>query len=126
MNSHDIWIVFTKSRPLPGCDIDFDDCEFYFSEAFVPTSGSGELLNTFEEILRKVRNGLLDKKFELIDVSKIIRFDQKHWEVIDDNANELIAHAREFVSIKGIVFSGFRSEEVEGETKYKHIVSNPD
>ncbi|WP_160152312.1 hypothetical protein [Microbulbifer sp. ALW1] len=126
MTSTDIWIVFTKCHPLPGCDVDFDDCEFYFSEVFVPTSDSGDLLNTFEEILGKVRNGLLDKKFELIDVSKIIRFDQKQWEVIGDSGNDVIAHAKESASINEIVFSGFRSKEIEDETQYKHIISNLD
>ncbi len=124
MTSHDIWIVFTKSRPLAGCDIDFDDCEFYFSEVFVPTSGSGKQLNTFEEIIGKVRIGLLDKKFELSGISKIIPFNREQWEMLDDNGNDVIAHVKRAESSREVVFSGFRTEEIEEETRHKKIISN--
>ncbi|MFV8781162.1 hypothetical protein ACNKU7_01955 [Microbulbifer sp. SA54] len=126
MTSTDIWIVFLKCRALPGCDIDFDDCDFYFCEAFVPSPSSADILNTLQEIVGNARNGLMDKKFELVDASKIIRFDQAQWEVIGDNGNDVAAHALEAASSQQTVFSVFRSEEVEDEVQYKHTIFNRD
>lgn len=36
MNEKYLWLIITKSRPLPDCEIDMDGCEFYFVDAFVP------------------------------------------------------------------------------------------
>lgn len=124
MGKRDIWIAFAKTRPLPGCDLNFDGCEFYFCEAYVPVDGASSPENVFKEIIGKTRNGLLDIRFELVDISKIIRFDAPQWEVISDNGNDVHEFAQSAEACEYITFSGFRSEEIEEETQYKHTISN--
>lgn len=126
MKPKDIWIVFTKSRPMPGCDLDFDGCEFYFCEAYVPVDTPTDPQIAFEEIIGKTRNELLDKKFQLVDISRIVRFDPSQWEVIGDSGNDTHQLAQSAKTSQNIVFSAFRSDEIEEETQYKHIISNLD
>lgn len=126
MKAENIWIAFTKSRPLPGCDLDLDGCEFYFCEAYIPVSVTTDPQNTFEEIIGKTRNALLDSKFELVDVSKIIRFDPHEWEVIGDTGNDVHELAKSTETSQKTILSSFRSEEVEEETQYRHAISELD
>ncbi|WP_308365372.1 MULTISPECIES: hypothetical protein [unclassified Microbulbifer] len=126
MKPKDIWIVFSKSRPLPGCDLDFDGCEFYFCEAYVPVDTPNDPQIAFEEIIGKTRNELLNKRFDLVDISMIIRFDPSQWEVIGDSGNNVHKFAKSAEASQNITFSGFRSEEIEEETRYKYTISNLD
>ncbi|ABC28322.1 hypothetical protein HCH_01464 [Hahella chejuensis KCTC 2396] len=121
-----IWIAFTKSRPLSGCSIDIDGCEFYFAEAYVPIISAEESLPNLEVIMSKVKNALLENRLELADVSALIRYEEDQWEIHSDSENDVNAFAMLARLSESIVFSGFRSEEIEKLTSYRYSISDLD
>ena len=119
MNNNDIWIIFTKSRPMDGCEIDMEGCEFYFTEVFVPAPN---LSNAIDQ----AKGLLLKNKLELSEVSKGIRYTPSEWEkdtpqnrIINDKSNSAIN-----LNIPQI--SPFRSEEIQEDMQYQHIVTELD
>ncbi|AMX01500.1 hypothetical protein [Microbulbifer thermotolerans] len=126
MKTKNIWIAFIKSRPLPNCDFDFDGGDFFFCEAYVPIYQSERPQHIFEEIIRKSKEKLQDKNLEIVDISMITRFDQSQWEVEGNSGNNPHELAKLAKESNNIVFSGFRSEEIEEETKYIHRIINLD
>lgn len=78
MAQKDIWLTITKSRPLPGCEIDMDGCEFYFVDAFVPLDknlGADSIPNA----ISKVKSALLEDKLELAEVIQCVKFLPEEW-----------------------------------------------
>ncbi|MBU6953772.1 hypothetical protein [Hahella sp. HN01] len=122
----DVWIAFTKSRPLSGCSIDVDGCEFYFAEVYVPMVSAGESPSNFEAILSKVKSELLENRLELADISALIRYEEDQWEIHSNSENDVNTFATLARLSESIVFSGFRSEEIEELTSYRYSISDLD
>ena len=120
--SNQVWIVFIKSEALDGCSIDIDGCNFYFAEAYVPVDGEEFSSTSFESILNRVKQSLLDDKLVLADISKCLRYSEDEWGSDSDmekSVHLLAASARSSGTIK---FSSFRSEEIEELCRYRHKV----
>lgn len=120
MAQSQVWILFIKSEPLAGCSIDMDGCDFYFAEAYVPVNAEELGATSFESIISRVKQSLLEDKLVLADISKFLRYTEEEWS--SDSDMEKSAHllAAEALSSGIITFSSFRSEEIEGLCRYRH------
>lgn len=125
MNNKDIWIAVTKSRPLPGCDIDMDGCEFYFADAYVAL-GEEVRATAMVSVVEKVRGALADEKLELAEVSFCARFAPEEWVDQTDSIETMHALANKAGESDGIIFSGFRSEDIQELYSYHHTVKELD
>lgn len=126
MTSKNVWIVVTKSKPLDGCEIDFDGCEFYFADAYVaiPNDVSGK--NAVMFILEKIEKTLKDERLNLADVLMIMRFSPDEWVDQTDGVDSMHDLAAKALETEGVIFSGFRSEEIQGLYKYHYSVQELD
>ncbi len=121
MDNNDVWVVFTRSKPLPGCPIDIDESKYYFSEVFVPLP-EGADWRQIAGIMVRVEQCLQESRLELIDVSKIIRYVENEWsEAVPMNAAIQALAEKSRVS-EGVEISVFRSEEIEADCRYRHAV----
>lgn len=121
MNEKYLWLTITKSRPLPGCEIDMDGCEFYFVDAFIPIDKSLGA-DSIPNAISKVKSTLLEDKLELAEVIQCMKFLHEEW-VDQTEADESLHHlaTRAFES-DDMVFGTFRSEEIQEFYHYKHTV----
>lgn len=120
--SKQVWIIFTKSEALDGCSIDFDGCNYYFAEAYVPIE-EGELGNTsIASILDQVKEALLEDKLVLMDVLKCLRYKKDEWCADSEMEKEVHKLAAEAFSSGTITFSGFRSEEIQDLCRHQHKI----
>jgi hypothetical protein len=120
MANRQVWILFTKSEPLDGCSIDMDGCDFYFAEAYVPVDAEDFGITSFESILDRVKQSLLEDKLVLTDVSKCLRYNKEEWHFDSEMEKETHALAAKALSSGSIMFSGFKSEEIEELCRYHH------
>lgn len=125
MAQKDIWLTITKSRPLPGCEIDMDGCEFYFVDAFVPLDknlGADSIPNA----ISKVKSALLEDKLELAEVIQCVKFLPEEW--IDQTETDESLHdlATKALESNDVVLGTFRSEEIQEFYHYKHFVQEAD
>lgn len=118
--SKQVWIVFTKSEPLDGCDIDMDGCDYYCAEAYVPVDSSETHTASLESLVNQVKQELLDKRLTLVDIPKCLRYNESEWD--SDSDMEKSAHllAAKALSSGAIKFSSFRPEEIEDLCRYRH------
>lgn len=125
MQQTDVWITITKSKPLPGCEIDMDGCEYYFADAFVPLepdAGATALVS----VISRVTEALLEKKLELAEVLLCAKFSAEEWLDKTESIETLHQLANKAAAEGKIVFSGFRSEEIQALYHYKHTVQEND
>lgn len=115
-----VWIVFTKSEPLDGCDIDIDGCDYYCAEAYVPIETSQIHTVSLESIVNRVKQALLDKRLTLVDISKCLRYNESEWDIDSEMEKEAHVLASKALSSESIMFSGFKSEEIEELCRYRH------
>ncbi|WLQ11798.1 hypothetical protein O5O45_18895 [Hahella aquimaris] len=92
----------------------------------MPMVSVGESLPNFEAILSKVKSELLENRLELADVSTLIRYKEDQWEIHSGSENDVNAFATLARISESIVFSGFRSEEIEALTSYRYSISDLD
>ena len=121
MNEKYLWLTITKSRPLPGCEIDMDGCEFYFVDTFVPLDknlGADSIANA----ISKVKSTLLEDKLELAEAIQCVKFLPEEWvdqTEADESLHDLATRALES---DDVVLGTFRSEEIQELYHYKHTV----
>lgn len=121
MQQTDVWITITKSKPLPGCEINMDGCEYYFADAFVPVDlnvGATAVVSA----INHVAEALLEKKLELVEVLLCAKFSAEEWVDKTESIETLHQLANKAAAEGKIVFSGFRSEEIQALYHYKHTV----
>jgi len=126
MSNKDVWVVFTKSRPLEGCDIDFDGCEFYFVDIYVPVETTPDKLVALGDITEMVRHSLEESRLELADISMLVRYENGEWKSKANSCNDVNALALQAKESSEIVFSSFRSEEIEELQAYHHSIIESD
>ena len=97
-------------------------CDFYFSEVYVPFGGQVNQVTSFENIVGKAKNALLERSLELTDVSMIIRYKKNEWEIKADSLNNVNELSERVLQSGELVISGFRSEEIEELHSYGHSV----
>ncbi|RYZ99705.1 MAG: hypothetical protein EOO68_12115, partial [Moraxellaceae bacterium] len=118
---HNTWIITTQSRPLPGCEIDMDGCEFYFADVFLPVATGGGATALIEAI-SKVKEALLVDKLELANVLLCAHFKPEEWVDQSDSAESLHELANKANETNSLVFSGFRSQEIQQLYHYTHTL----
>lgn len=125
MAQKDIWLTITKSRPLPGCEIDMDGCEFYFVDAFV-TLDKNLGADSIPNAINKVKSTLLADKLELAEVIQCVKFLPEEW--IDQTETDESLHdlATKALESNDVVLGTFRSEEIQEFYHYKHFVQEAD
>ncbi len=123
MTTKQTWITVTKSRPLEGCDIDIDGCDFYFADAYIALSeeecGSKAILT----ILDNVEKALQSDRLELVEVKMCARFFPEEWVDQTDSIDTMHSLANRALEAEDVVFSSFRSEEIQGLYQYHHTVN---
>jgi len=122
MSSKDVWIAFTKSKPLEGCRIDFDGCEFYFADIYIPIETTSDKLVVLGDITEMVRCSLEENRLELTDISMLVRYKNGEWKMNTNGPNDVNALATKAKQSSEIVFSSFRSEEIEELQTYHHSI----
>lgn len=125
MQKSNIWIAITKSRPLPGCEINMDGCEFYFADVFVPFKSSAGVI-AIVPVINAVKDALREDKLELADVLLCAQFRPEEWVDQTGPIESLHELANEAIESEAIVFSGFRSEEIQELYHYTHIAHERD
>ena len=125
MTGQSLRLVFSKSKPLPGCEIDMDGCEYYFADAFVPLEPDVGA-NAIVSAINQVKDALLEKKLELAEVLLCAKFSPGEWVDKTESIESLHELANKALKTGKIVFSGFRSEEIQDLYRYKHTVQEID
>lgn len=125
MQEKNLWITITKSRPLPACEIDMDGCEFYFADAFVPFEASAGV-ESITQVINQVKAALLDDKLDLDEVILCAKFLPEEWLDQTEAEEPLQNLALKALEAGAVVFSGFRSEEIQEMVHYKHTVQELD
>lgn len=125
MSQADVWIVFTKCEPLEGCDVDFDGCDYYFAEAYVPVASKGDLIH-LDAVISRAQAALAESQFELNEVSKCLRYMPEEWQADTPPNMEVNKYAREAAESGNVQFGGFRSEEIEELTQRRHVMTELD
>ncbi|NOY16656.1 MAG: hypothetical protein GXP23_06990 [Gammaproteobacteria bacterium] len=126
MSNKDVWIAFTKNRPLEGCGIDFDGCEFYFTDICVPIEATPDKLVALGDIIEMVKCSLEESRLELVDISMLVRYKNGEWKTNTDSFNDINALAVKAGQSGKIVLSSFRSEEIEELQTYRHSIIESD
>jgi hypothetical protein len=125
MPTSTLWLVITKSRPLPGCEIDMDGCEFYFADTLVPTEADVGATAAVSAVNR-TKDALAEKKLELAEVLVCAKFAPEEWTDQTDAIESIHDLASKALESGALVFSGFRSEEIQELYHYKHTVTEVD
>ena len=126
MKNKEVWIVFTKSKPLEGCSIDFDGCDFYFSEIYVPVVHDGHEMTSLEGIVNRAKDLLLEDRLMLSDVSKCFRYHKEHWGVNTEMNKAVHVNAARALSSNQVEVGEFRTEEIEALIEYRHSQKDMD
>ncbi len=123
--SKDIWLVILKSKPLEGCDINHDGCEFYYVDGYVPID-SNQSVKALELVSDLIKKSLLEKRLELVEIFLCCKFNRKSW-VDNTTAPESMHYlASKSLELKSVQFGGFRSEEFQELYVYQHKVDELD
>lgn len=125
MAEKDIWIALTKSRPLPGCEIDMDGCEFYFADSYLAMDEEKRPV-AIAVLAEKVKEALLARKLELAEISLCARFAPEEWVDQTDSIETMHALTKKALESSDVIFSGFRSEDIQELYHYHHIVKELD
>lgn len=120
-----VWITITKSKPLPGCGIDMDGCDYYFADAFVPIKSDGGA-TAVVSAMSQVGEALLEVRLELAEVLLCAKFSPDEWVDKTQSIESLHELASQALKAGKIVFSGFRSEEIQELYCYQHSVQEVD
>lgn len=125
MMGQSLCLVVSKSRPLPGCEIDMDGGEYFFADIFVPidSNSGGTAIAT---AITRVSEALLEKNLELVEVLLCAKFSAEEWVDKTESIETLHQLANKAAAEGKIVFSGFRSEEIQALYHYKHTVHEID
>jgi len=121
MNEKYLWLIITKNQPLSNCEIDIDGCEYYFVNAFIPLNKSLGV-DSIPNAISKVKNALLEDKLELAEVIQCVKFQPEEWVDQTEAGESLHELATKALELDDVVFSSFRSEEVQDLYHYKHTV----
>lgn len=125
MQKDSVWIAITKSKPLPGCEIDVDGCEFYYADILVPLKNDTNA-TAMVSVIKQAQEALLEDKLELAEVLLCAKFLPEEWVDQTDGVEPLHELATKAVESQAIVFGGFRSEEIQELYQYKHTVQEMD
>lgn len=125
MNGQSLCLVISKSRPLPGCEINMDGGEYYFADAFVPV-GPNAGATAVVSAINRVAEALLEKKLELAEVLLCAKFSAEEWVDKTESIETLHQLANKAAAERKMIFSGFRSEEIQALYHYKHTVQEID
>ena len=125
MAERDVWIALTKSRPLPGCEIDIDGCEFYFADTYLAIDVDQRPF-AITILAEKVKQALLSRKFELAEISLCARFIPDEWVGQTESIETMHVLSNKALESNRVVFSGFRSEEIQELYRYQHTVKELD
>lgn len=116
MDSKNLWIVSTKSKPLSGCSIELDGSDFYYVECLIPATSFDEANGSIEHLLR-------DKRMELLEVIKCESYAPNAWKDLVqfpeiENAADYANSKQEprfalFISSQAMDFEDDDSDEVE-------------
>src|SRR5690606_40315404 len=117
----DVWIALTKSRPLPGCEIDMDGCEFYFADSYLAMDEEQRPV-AIAVLAEKVKEALLSRKLELEEISLCARFVPEEWVDQTDSIETMHGLSNKALESNGVIFSGFRSEDIQELYHYHHTV----
>jgi len=117
----DVWIALTKSRPLPGCEIDMDGCEFYFADSYLAMVEEQRPV-AIAVLAETVKEALLTRKLELAEISFCARFVPEEWVDQTDSIETMHALSNKALESNGVIFSGFRSEDIQELYHYHHTV----
>ena len=126
MSNREVWVAFTKSRPLEGCGIDFDGSEFYFTSICVPVDETSDNLIDLGKIEELVKSSLLKKRLAIADISMLVRYKYGDWECKTDIFDDINKLAEKAMETGELAFSGFRPEEIEELQTYRHIIVDAD
>ncbi|MDG9667553.1 hypothetical protein ONV78_07410 [Hahella sp. CR1] len=122
MDKKCVWIIFTKSLVLSNrCSIAFDGCDYYCTEAYVPSYDEG--IPPIDKMITQVKQKLSQDYLELKEVKKCIKFISDEWTTSTELNEEVIVYSQKALSENRIMFGGFRPEEIEEITQYNHIIS---
>lgn len=121
MAEKDVWIALTKSRPLLGCEIDMDGCEFYFADSYLAMDEEQRPI-AIAVLAEKVKEALLTRKLELEEISLCARFVPEEWVDQTDSIEAMHALSNKALESNGVIFSGFRSEDIQELYHYHHTV----
>ncbi|GAB2196366.1 hypothetical protein [Sessilibacter sp. MAH4] len=110
----------TKSRPLEGCDIDIDGCDFYFADAYISLSEEECGSKAVVTILDKVEKALQSAHLELVEVKMCARFFPEEWVDQTDSIDTMHSLANRALETEDVVFSSFRTEEIQELYQYHH------
>ena len=124
MKERNLWLTITKTRPLPGCEVDMDGCEFYLVDAFIPLDKNLGA-ESIPSAIRKVKSALLEDKLELAEVIQCVKFLPEEWIDQTDSDEPLHDLATSALENDDVVFGSFRSEEIQAVYCYKYKVQEP-
>jgi hypothetical protein len=116
------WIVVTKSKPLEGCEIDFDGCDFYFADAYVALPKEMKSTQAIITALNKIEKVLEQDRLELTEIKLCAHFLPEEWIDQTDSIETMHALAASALETDDVVLSGFRSEEIQELYQYHHSV----
>lgn len=125
MAERDVWIALTKSRSLPGCEIDMDGCEFYFADSYLAMDDEKRPV-AIAILAEKVKEALLSRKLELAEISFCARFVPEEWVDQTDSIETMYVLSNKALESSGVIFSGFRSEEIQELYRYQHTAKELD
>lgn len=125
MSEDNLWLIVAKSRPLPGCEINMDGGEYFFADAFVPIDPNSGVTAIAAAITR-ISESLSEKKLELAEILLCAKFSADEWVDKTESIETLHQLANKAAAEGKIVFSGFRSEEIQALYHYKHTVQEND
>ncbi len=123
MSKKQTWFAVTKSRPLDGCNIDIDGCDFYFADAYVAILEEACNARTLVIALDKIEKALQKEQLELSEVKICARFIPEEWVDQTDAIDTMHSLSNKALESEEVIFSGFRSEEIQDLYQYHHIIS---
>ncbi len=123
--SKDIWLVISKIKPIEGCTINHDGCEFYYVDGYVPVD-SNQSVKALELISNIIEKSLREKRLELVEILLCCKFKNENW--IDNTAAPESIHdlASKSLELNSVQFGRFRSEEFQELYVYQHKVDELD
>lgn len=122
MSKKQTWIVVTKSRPLDGCDIDIDGCDFYFADAYVSLPSEIAGIKAPISALEKVQKKLESDHLELVGVMICAQFLPEEWLDQTDGVYTMHELASSALDTEDVVIGGYRSEEIQELFLYHHNI----
>lgn len=122
MSDKQTWIVVTKCRSLEGCSIRFDGGDFYFVDAYVTIPSNVGGIEALIIVLEKIQKELKNDYLELTEVKMCAQFLPEEWFDQTDNGGSVHEFASQSQETESVVFSSFRTEEIQELYVYHHNV----